>query len=54
MIIAKRWNNQPLLMNTYIGRNCFIKVNATILPVKNRDEARCGSRGYKRCASIVL
>src|SRR6185436_10245813 len=29
---CKRVNNQPLLVDTYIGRNCFIAVGATIMP----------------------
>jgi acetyltransferase-like isoleucine patch superfamily enzyme len=29
---CKRVDNQPLLLNTYIGKNCFIAVGATILP----------------------
>jgi acetyltransferase-like isoleucine patch superfamily enzyme len=29
---CKRVNNQPLLFDTYIGKNCFIAVNSTILP----------------------
>jgi len=29
---CKRSNNQPLLMETFIGKNCFIAVNVTILP----------------------
>ena len=29
---CKRINNQPLLADTYIGKNCFIAVGATILP----------------------
>jgi len=29
---CKRVNNQPLLLDTFIGQNCFIAVNATILP----------------------
>ncbi|MDB5280397.1 MAG: acetyltransferase [Ferruginibacter sp.] len=29
---CKRVNNQPLLADTYIGRNCFIAVGAIILP----------------------
>ncbi|MFZ4456085.1 MAG: acyltransferase [Bacteroidales bacterium] len=29
---CKRVNNQPLLVHTSIGNNCFVAVNATILP----------------------
>ena len=29
---CKRVNNQPLLVDTRIGKNCFIAVNSTILP----------------------
>jgi acetyltransferase-like isoleucine patch superfamily enzyme len=29
---CKRVNNLPLLLDTYIGKNCFIAVNSTILP----------------------
>lgn len=29
---CKRVNGQPLLSDTYIGKRCFIAVNATILP----------------------
>lgn len=41
---CKRVNNQPLLADTYIGRNCFIAVGATILPgVKIGDEVIVGA-----------
>lgn len=41
---CKRVNNQPLLVDTYIGRNCFIAVGATILPgVKIGDEVIVGA-----------
>jgi len=37
-------NNQPLLVNTYIGKNCFIAVNAVILPgVKIGNEVIVGA-----------
>lgn len=37
-------NNQPYLIDTYIGRNCFIAVNAIILPgVKIGDEVIVGA-----------
>lgn len=29
---CKRVDGQPLLVETYIGKNCFIAVNSTILP----------------------
>ena len=29
---CKRVNNQPLLCDTYIGKNCLIAINSTILP----------------------
>ncbi|GHT69043.1 hypothetical protein AGMMS50239_35190 [Bacteroidia bacterium] len=29
---CKRVNNQPLLADVYIGKNCFIAVGATIMP----------------------
>ncbi len=41
---CKRVNDQPLLFNTYIGKNCFIAVNSTILPgVKIGDEVIVGA-----------
>ena len=37
-------NNQPFLMDTFIGKNCFIAVGAIILPgVKIGDEVIVGS-----------
>lgn len=37
-------NNQPYLVDTHIGKNCFIAVNAIILPgVKIGDEVIVGS-----------
>lgn len=37
-------NNQPFLTHTYIGKNCFIAVNAIILPgVKIGDEVIVGA-----------
>jgi acetyltransferase-like isoleucine patch superfamily enzyme len=37
-------NNQPYLVDTYIGRNCFIAVNSIILPgVKIGDEVIIGA-----------
>jgi len=37
-------NNQPFLIDTYIGKNCFIAVNAIILPgVKIGDEVIVGA-----------
>jgi len=37
-------NNQPFLTHTYIGRNCFIAVDAIILPgVKIGDEVIVGA-----------
>jgi len=41
---CKRVNNQPLLADTFIGRNCFIAVGATILPgVTIGDEVIVGA-----------
>jgi acetyltransferase-like isoleucine patch superfamily enzyme len=41
---CKRINNQPLLADTRIGKNCFIAVNATILPgVTIGDEVIVGA-----------
>ena len=41
---CKRVNNQPLLLDTYIGKKCFIAVGATILPgVKIGDEVIVGA-----------
>jgi acetyltransferase-like isoleucine patch superfamily enzyme len=41
---CKRVNNQPLLLNTHIGKNCFIAVNSTILPgVTIGDEVIVGA-----------
>jgi acetyltransferase-like isoleucine patch superfamily enzyme len=41
---CKRVNNQPLLLNTYIGKRCFIAVGATILPgVRIGDEVIVGA-----------
>lgn len=41
---CKRINNQPLLLDTYIGKRCFIAVGATILPgVKIGDEVIVGA-----------
>jgi acetyltransferase-like isoleucine patch superfamily enzyme len=41
---CKRVNNQPLLLDTYIGKRCFIAVGATILPgVKIGDEVIVGA-----------
>ncbi len=37
-------NNQPYLTNTFIGKNCFIAINAIILPgVKIGDEVIVGA-----------
>ena len=37
-------NDQPYLVDTYIGKNCFIAVNSTILPgVKIGDEVIVGA-----------
>ena len=37
-------NNQPYLVDTYIGRNCFIAVNVIVLPgVKIGDEVIVGA-----------
>lgn len=37
-------NNQPYLVDTYIGRNCFIAVNAIVLPgVRIGDEVIVGA-----------
>ncbi len=37
-------NNQPFLIDTYIGKNCFIAVNSIILPgVKIGDEVIVGA-----------
>jgi acetyltransferase-like isoleucine patch superfamily enzyme len=41
---CKRVNNQPLLLDTYIGKRCFIAVGAIILPgVKIGDEVIVGA-----------
>jgi acetyltransferase-like isoleucine patch superfamily enzyme len=41
---CKRVNEQPLLTDTYIGRNCFVAVNSMILPgVKIGDEVIVGA-----------
>jgi acetyltransferase-like isoleucine patch superfamily enzyme len=41
---CKRVNNQPLLFDTCIGKNCFIAVNSTILPgVTIGDEVIVGA-----------
>ena len=41
---CKRVDGQPLLSDTYIGKRCFIAVNATILPgVKIGDEVIVGA-----------
>jgi len=41
---CKRVDSQPLLIDTYIGRRCFIAVNATILPgVHVGDEVIVGA-----------
>jgi len=41
---CKRVDGQPLLIDTYIGRRCFIAVNATILPgVHVGDEVIVGA-----------
>ncbi len=41
---CKRVNNQPLLVDTCIGKNCFIAVGATILPgVKIGNEVIVGA-----------
>lgn len=41
---CKRVNGQPLLVDTYIGKRCFIAVNATILPgVHIGDEVIVGA-----------
>ena len=41
---CKRINGQPLLLDTYIGKQCFIAVNATILPgVHIGDEVIVGA-----------
>ena len=41
---CKRVNGQPLLLETYIGKRCFIAVNATILPgVHIGDEVIVGA-----------
>jgi len=41
---CKRIDGQPLLLDTYIGRRCFIAVNATILPgVHIGDEVIVGA-----------
>lgn len=37
-------NNQPYLLDTYIGKNCFIAVNAVVLPgVRIGDEVIVGA-----------
>ena len=41
---CKRINNQPLLADIYIGKNCFIAIGATILPGLNiGDEVIVGA-----------
>lgn len=41
---CKRINNQPMLADVYIGKNCFIAVGATIMPgVKIGDEVIVGA-----------
>lgn len=41
---CKRVNGQPLLIDTFIGKRCFIAVNATILPgVRIGDEVIVGA-----------
>ena len=41
---CKRVDNQPLLVDTYIGKRCFIAVGATILPgVRIGDEVIVGA-----------
>lgn len=41
---CKRVDGQPLLSDTYIGKRCFIAVNATILPgVRIGDEVVVGA-----------
>lgn len=41
---CKRVNGHPLLLDTYIGKRCFIAVNATILPgVHIGDEVIVGA-----------
>jgi acetyltransferase-like isoleucine patch superfamily enzyme len=41
---CKRVDGQPLLIDTYIGKRCFIAVNATIMPgVHIGDEAIVGA-----------
>ncbi len=41
---CKRINNQPLLADVYIGKNCFIAVGATIMPgVRIGDEVIVGA-----------
>lgn len=41
---CKRVQNQPLLLDTFIGKRCFIAVGATILPgVKIGDEVIVGA-----------
>jgi len=41
---CKRVDDQPLLIDTYIGKRCFIAVNATILPgVHLGDEVIVGA-----------
>jgi len=41
---CKRVDGQPLLIDTYIGKRCFIAVNATIMPgVRVGDEVIVGA-----------
>jgi acetyltransferase-like isoleucine patch superfamily enzyme len=41
---CKRVDNQPFLADTFIGKNCFVAVNSTILPgVKIGDEVIVGA-----------
>lgn len=54
---CKRVNNQPLLIDTYIGENCFIAVNSTILPgvtIGNEVIVGAGSVVTKNVPSNVI
>jgi len=54
---CKRFGNQPLLLDTIIGKNCFIAVNSTILPgvnIGNEVVVGAGSVVTKNVPSNVI
>ena len=54
---CKRVDGQPLLLDTYIGKRCFIAVNATILPgvhIGNEVIVGAGSVVTKNFPSNVI